>query len=114
MIVQLEESRNVPDHYKLWFLSESTEDRLLQEFPIIKMWEHSIEDLSKNGKHLLLPFKSIEFRKALKVNKMDEKTTREFAKYNKNIRKTIVYIMLRNSSEFPNRRKNHALRRSKP
>ena len=37
MVVQLEKSSNVPDHYKLWFLSETTGDKLLQKFPIVKL-----------------------------------------------------------------------------
>ena len=93
IIVQLEKSSNVPDYYKLWFLNETTGEKLLQKFPIIKLWEHSIEDLSNNGKHLLLPFKSIGFRKAVKKgNVMNEKTTQEFVECNKNIRKTIFTL----------------------
>ena len=64
----------------------------MQKFPIIKLWEHSIEDLLKSGKHLLLPFKPIEFRKALKKDGMDERTTQEFAKYNENIRQAILAV----------------------
>jgi len=92
IVVQLEKSSNVPDHYKLWFVSETTGERMLQKFPIIKLWEHSIEDLSKSGKHLLLPFKPIEFRKTLKNNRMDEKTTQEFAKYNESVRQAMLAV----------------------
>ena len=91
-VVQLEKSSNVPDYYKLWFLSDTTGDKILQKFPIIKLWEHSIQDLIKSGKHLLLPFKPIEFRKALKGNAMDEKTTQDFIKYNRNVRKAILRL----------------------
>jgi hypothetical protein len=92
IVVQLEESSNVPDYYKLWFISKTTGDKLLQEFPIVKLWEHGVEELSENGKHLLLPFKPIEFRKAIKNNTMDERTTKEFAEFNKNIRKIIQML----------------------
>ena len=92
VVVQLEESRDVPDHYKLWFSSETTGEKLLQKFPIIKLWEYSIKELSKSGNHLLLPFKPIEFRKTLKSNGMDEKTTHEFAKYNEKVRQTMLAV----------------------
>ena len=92
IVIQLEKSSNVPDYYKLWFLNETTGEKLMQQFPIIKLWEHSIEDLSKSGKHLLLPFKPIEFRKALKKDGMDEKTTQEFARYNENVRQAILAV----------------------
>ena len=83
-VIQLEESKNVPDQYKLWFKNETTGEKLLQEFPIIKLWEHSIEDLAKDGKHLLLPFSAIEFRKHTKgkAKMMDTRTTEAYLKHN--------------------------------
>ena len=74
-MVQLERSNDVPTYYKLWFVNEDTEEKILQQFPIIKMWEYLVDDLSQNGMHLLLPFKIIDIRKSIKGNEMDEDTT---------------------------------------
>jgi len=74
-MVQLERSNNVPTHYKLWFVNEDTGEKILQQFPIVKIWEYLVDDLSKNGMHLLLPFKIIDIRKSIKGNEMDEETT---------------------------------------
>ena len=63
IVVQLEKSKNVSDHYQITYVDGSTGHTLTQKFPIIKMWEHSIEDLGKNGHHLILPFKPLEHRK---------------------------------------------------
>lgn len=77
-IVQLEKSNNVPDYYKLWFVNKETNQKILQEFPIVKIWEYTIDQLSQNGMHLLLPFKIIDIRKNIKGKDMDEDTTARF------------------------------------
>ncbi|MCL1994930.1 MAG: hypothetical protein FWG63_01840, partial [Defluviitaleaceae bacterium] len=63
IVIQLEKSSDVPDYYNITYVNSGTKEKLTQQFPIVKMWEYSIEDLSTNGRHMLLPFKSLEHRK---------------------------------------------------
>ena len=89
-MIQLERSNNVPGHYKLWFVNEDTREKILQQFPIVKMWEHHIDDLSQNGMHLLLPFKIIDIRKNIKGNEMDENTTVRFLEMSEQVDSEIM------------------------
>jgi len=88
-LVQLEESDDVPDQYKLWFVNKVTGKKLLQESPIVKLWEHTIEDLAKDGKKLLLPLAPIMFRKKVKNGVLDEKSAREFGQFNVDVFNTM-------------------------
>ena len=63
IMIQLEKSKNVADYYKLTYINSTTNERLSQQFPIVKMWEYEIEDLRKNGLYMLLPFKNLVHRK---------------------------------------------------
>ena len=63
IVIQLEKSQNVSNYYRLTYIDGSTGKTLTQKFPILKMWEHSIKDLSENGQHMLLPFKPLEHKK---------------------------------------------------
>ena len=89
-VIQLERSNDVPSHYKLWFVNEDTGEKILQQFPIIKMWEYPIDDLSQNGMHLLLPFKIIDIRKNIKGNEMDENTTVRFVEMSEQVDSKIM------------------------
>jgi len=91
-MIQLEKSENVPAHYKLWFVNEETGEKISQKFPIIKMWEHTVENLSQNGMHLLLPFKIIDIRKSIKGKEMDSETTARFLEMNAEIDNKITEL----------------------
>ena len=108
-MVQLERSNDVPDQYKLWFVNEATGEKLLQKFPIIKIWEHTIEQLSQNNMHLLLPFKIIDIRKRIKGDEMDKVTTAEFLEMNTQIDNKIMELFQDDNLSYTAMEKmNHA------
>ena len=109
MVVQLERSENVPNEYKLWYKNDGTGERILQKFPIVKLWEHTIDELSKNGMHLLLPFKIIDIRKSIKGKEMDEATTAKFLEMNEQIYNKIMELFNHSDLSYTAMEKmNHA------
>ena len=94
-VVQLERSANVPDAYILNYVNKSTQQRISQEIPIVKMWEHSIDELVKKDLNPLLPLKLLNLRQDIEKSPkklMDEKLVGEFMQTGRNVKEKILKL----------------------
>jgi len=89
-VIQLEESNDVPDNYIVNFVNKDTSEKLTQKYPIIKLWEYSIDDLVSSNKKMLLPFTTLKFRKEVKNGELDIQSTINFKEHILQLQKNIV------------------------
>ncbi|MCL1997609.1 MAG: hypothetical protein FWG65_02460 [Turicibacter sp.] len=88
-LIAIDKSDQVPDFYEVEYIDTHTQGKLVQKFPVIKLWEQSVQSLSQDGKKLMLPFLINRYKKAFVKNPKDEQAARDFVKDSREISDTL-------------------------
>ncbi|MCL1997420.1 MAG: hypothetical protein FWG65_01480, partial [Turicibacter sp.] len=89
VIIAIDKSDQVPDFYEVEYTNAHTQEKLAQRFPVLKLWEQTIESLAQDGKKLMLPFLVNRYKAVFAKNPMNEQAARDFVKDNFEISTTL-------------------------
>ncbi|MCL1999726.1 MAG: hypothetical protein FWG65_13285 [Turicibacter sp.] len=91
ILIQIDKSDQIPNEYVVKYVLGKEE--LVQKIPVIKLWEETVQTLSKDGKALLLPFLLNKFKHGFAKNPSDGQLGMEFVEEIKNIDSVIERLL---------------------